>query len=80
MTAEQFVASRKAMNLTQKQLAKQLLMGKHGWQSISRWEGGEVAIPGPVEIAIGALLKQVDGAVARYWEILPTVEPRNSMV
>ena len=64
------------MGLTQKQLAVHLRMGKHGWQSISCWEGGLVPIPGPVEVSIGHLLNQFEGAVARYWEILPTVEPR----
>lgn len=73
MTPEQFTASRKAMNLTQKQLAAELRMGRHGWQSIGRWEGGAVPVPGPVEIAIGHLLNQCEGAVARYWEILPQI-------
>ena len=73
MTPEQFTASRKAMNLTQKQLAAHLRMGKSGWQSIGRWESGAVPVPGPVEVAIGHLLNQFDGAVARYWELLPAI-------
>jgi hypothetical protein len=27
-------------------------MGAHGWQSISKWENGEHAVPGPVTLAL----------------------------
>lgn len=51
-------AARKALGLTQKGLAGELRMGKWGWQSISKWEGGEVPIPGPAQVAIELLLKE----------------------
>jgi hypothetical protein len=32
-------------------------MGKSGWQSVSRWESDGNTIPGPVQVAVEALLK-----------------------
>ena len=59
MTPAEFRAARKALGLTQKGLAEALRMGKHGWQSVSKWEGDsfEGAIPGPVQVAMECLLK-----------------------
>ena len=45
------------MGYTQHGLAKALRMGAHGWQSVSRWEQDGNTIPGPVQVAIEALLK-----------------------
>ena len=50
-------AARKALGLSQKGLAEALRMGKSGWQSVSRWESDGNTIPGPVQVAVEALLK-----------------------
>lgn len=59
MTPADFRIARKALGLTQKGLAEALRMGKHGWQTISKWESDsfEGAIPGPVQVAMECLLK-----------------------
>jgi DNA-binding transcriptional regulator YiaG len=49
-------AARKALGLTQHGLAGALGMGKHGWQSVSRWENDGGTIPGPVGVAVQLLL------------------------
>ena len=56
MTPNEFQDARKAMGHTQHSLADALLMGRHGWQSISAWENGRQSIPGPVEVAMMHLL------------------------
>jgi len=55
MTPADFTALRKLMGHTQHSLAEALLMGKHGWQTISSWETGRTPIPGPVQIAMDHL-------------------------
>ena len=54
MTPAEFRTARKALGLTQKGLAEALRMGRHGWQTISKWEGDDFAgtIPGPVQVAM----------------------------
>lgn len=52
MTPADFRTARKALGMTQKQLAKALRMGTHGWQTISKWEGDGATIPGPVQVAM----------------------------
>lgn len=52
MNADDFRAARKRMGHTQHTLAASLLMGKHGWQSVSAWENGKHPIPGPVKVAM----------------------------
>jgi transcriptional regulator with XRE-family HTH domain len=49
--------ARKALGLTQKQMAETLRMGRHGWQTISSWENDGAVIPGPVAVAVECLLK-----------------------
>lgn len=49
-------AARKALGLTQHGLAEALRMGKNGWQSVSRWEQDGNTIPGPVQVAVEAML------------------------
>lgn len=49
--------ARKRLGLTQKGLAEALRMGRNGWQSVSRWEHDGNTIPGPVQVAVEALLK-----------------------
>lgn len=56
MTPADFRAARKALGLTQKQMAEALRMGKHGWQTISKWENDGSDIPGPVQVALDCLL------------------------
>lgn len=57
MTPADLRTARKALGLSQKELAKALRMGAHGWQSVSRWESDGNTIPGPVQVAVEALLK-----------------------
>ena len=54
LTPAEFRTARKALGYTQKQLAEALRMGKHGWQTISKWEADDFTgtIPGPVQIAL----------------------------
>ena len=52
MTSDDFRSARKNMGHTQHTLAAALLMGKHGWQTISAWENGKQPIPGPVKVAM----------------------------
>lgn len=58
MTPIDFRNARKALGLSQKEMAKALRMGTHGWQSISKWESDsfEGSIPGPVQVAMECLL------------------------
>ena len=53
-------AARKRLGLTQHGLAEALRMGKNGWQSVSRWEQDGNTIPGPVQVAVEALLANLD--------------------
>ena len=34
-------------------------MGKHGGRTVRRWELGEVAVPGPVAVAVELLLEKL---------------------
>jgi DNA-binding transcriptional regulator YiaG len=54
-------AARKRLGLTQHGLAKALRMGDHGWQSVSRWEQDGNTIPGPVQVAVEALIEAHHG-------------------
>ena len=58
MTPAAFREARKAGGYTQKGLATALRMGKHGWQTISKWESDSFDgdIPGPVQVAMEHLL------------------------
>lgn len=58
MTPADLRAARKTLGLTQSGLAEALRMGKHGWQTISKWErdGFNGAIPGPVTLALECLI------------------------
>lgn len=60
MTPAEFRAARKTLGHTQKGLSIALRMGKHGWQSISKWERGETPVPGPVSLALEQLVNQRD--------------------
>jgi DNA-binding transcriptional regulator YiaG len=56
MTPAELRDARKRLGLTQHGLAEALRMGRHGWQSVSRWEQDGNTIPGPVQVAVEALL------------------------
>jgi DNA-binding transcriptional regulator YiaG len=58
MTPADFRTARRALGLTQHQMAEALRMGKHGWQSVSRWERDGSTVPGPVQIAVEAMLEK----------------------
>ena len=58
MTPDQFRKARKRLGYTQKELAGALRMGKHGWQTISKWERDGATIPGPVSVALEGLLRE----------------------
>lgn len=52
MAPEEFRAARKALGLSQHAMADALNMGRHGWQSVSRWEKEGNTVPGPVAVAV----------------------------
>lgn len=58
MTPADFRKARTTLGLTQHAMAEALRMGKRGWQTISAWENGKQAIPGPVELAVECLLER----------------------
>jgi DNA-binding transcriptional regulator YiaG len=58
LTPAEIREARKALGLTQHGLAEALGMGKHGWQSVSRWESDGGTIPGPVGVAVQLLLER----------------------
>lgn len=57
MTPSDLRSARKRLGLTQKGLANALRMGKWGWQSVGKWEKGELDVPGPITLLIEYLLK-----------------------
>lgn len=57
MTPAELRAARRQLGLTQTELARELRMGKNGWQSVSRWEKDGNTIPGPVQVAVSCLLE-----------------------
>jgi DNA-binding transcriptional regulator YiaG len=56
LTPADLRTARRDLGLTQHALAEALRMGKHGWQSVSRWEQDGSTIPGPVQVAVECLL------------------------
>ncbi len=59
MTPADLRTARKALGLTQKGLAGVLRMGEWGWQTVAKWEADSNTrgVPGPVQVAIEALLE-----------------------
>ena len=51
-------SARYRLGLTQHGLARALRMGKSGWQSVSRWEQDGNTVPGPVQVAVEAMLRK----------------------
>lgn len=60
MNLEELRAARRKLGLTASGLAKALRLGKGGDRTVRRWEYGERAIPGPVQVAIEMMLKAHD--------------------
>lgn len=55
-TKEDFRNARQELGVSASQLAKTLRMGKYADRTIRRYESGESPIPGPVSVAVEALL------------------------
>jgi DNA-binding transcriptional regulator YiaG len=62
MTPSELRAARKAIDMTQHELATALRMGKWGFQTVSVWEKDGSTVPGPVQVAVLAMLKEQDDA------------------
>lgn len=57
MTAEEFKAARKQLGMTVRQMADALrLSTTNGYRMIRRIESGEIAVSGPISVAIEAML------------------------
>ena len=56
MTPAELRTARKSLGMTQHELATALRMGKWGFQTVSLWEKDGNTIPGPVQVAIEAML------------------------
>ena len=57
MTGDDLTAAMKRLGLTESGLAKALRLGKNGDRTVRRWKSGEIAITGPVQVAIELMLK-----------------------
>jgi transcriptional regulator with XRE-family HTH domain len=62
MTPTELRTARKALGMTQHELAAALRMGKWGFQTVSVWEKDGSTVPGPVQVAVLAMLKEQDDA------------------
>lgn len=56
MTPDEVRDARRALGMTQHQLATALRMGGDGKRSVRRWESGDRPISGPASVAIEAML------------------------
>lgn len=57
MTAEEFKAARKQLGMTVRQMADALrLSTTNGYRMIRRIESGEIAVSGPISVAVEAML------------------------
>lgn len=57
MTPNEVRASRRALGMTQDQLAQALRMGGDGKRAVRRWEAGDRSISGPASVAIEFMLE-----------------------
>lgn len=64
MTPANLRTARKRLGLTQHGLAEALRMGRWGFQSVAKWEKGEIPIPGPVAVAVELMLESKKGFIA----------------
>lgn len=55
-TREDFVKARQDLGMSTPELAKTLRMGKGADRTIRRYERGDIPIPGPLSVAVEALL------------------------
>lgn len=55
-TSRKCLLARKAMGMSQRQLAATLRLAEHGEQTVRRIERGRQAPPGPYQVAMEALL------------------------
>lgn len=62
MTPDELRAARKRLGLTQHGLAGALRMGKWGFQSVAKWEKGEIPVPGPAAVAVELMLERLSAA------------------
>jgi len=60
MTPADLRTARRALGLSQHGLAEALRMGKHGHQTVSKWEADDNArgVPGPVQVAVECLMRE----------------------
>ena len=57
MTADEFKAARKQLGMTVRQMAEALrLSTTNGYRMIRRIESGEIAVSGPISVAVEAML------------------------
>lgn len=57
MTSEEFKAARKQLDMTVRQMADALrLSTTNGYRMIRRIESGEIAVSGPISVAVEAML------------------------
>lgn len=56
MTPDDVRNARRALGMTQHQLATALRMGTDGKRAVRRWEAGDRPISGPASVAIEAML------------------------
>ena len=57
MTADEFKAARKQLGMTVRQMADALrLSTTNGYRMIRRIESGEIAVSGPISVAVEAML------------------------
>lgn len=56
MTPAEFRAHRDALGLSAAAMGDALLLGKDGGRTVRRWESGDVAISGPVTLAMRFLV------------------------
>ena len=52
--------AREILDLSQAGLARALRLGRHGERTVRRWELGDIAVPGPVQVAIEAMLRDAE--------------------
>lgn len=58
MTPESLRTARQTLGLSAAKLAALLRLGACGARTVRRWEVGDSAIPGPVEVALELLLER----------------------
>lgn len=58
-------AVREELGLNQSQMAERLMLGKYGYQTVAKWETGQVEMSGPVRIAYWALRREAPKAAVK---------------